>query len=78
MSLPALPDSFSPFELVLCLKRLTCAGCINELPCPQLLVGFGGGSSGRRWRKERRVRSGYSLPWPFPCVAPGMVAFSLS
>lgn len=64
MSLPALPDSFSPLHLVWCLKRLTCVGSINELQCPQLLVGLGSGSSGNRWKRERRMRSGCSLGCP--------------
>lgn len=42
--------------------------CTNKLLCPQLLIGFGSGSSGGRWKGERSMRPRHSFPWLPLCV----------
>lgn len=75
MSSSALPGPFFPFYPVLCSRNLTCVDCINNQKpsasitrSPQLLVRFGSGSSGGRWKGERRMKPRHSFLWLSPCV----------
>jgi hypothetical protein len=55
----ALPDLLHPSPPNLCPGRLTCAGCINRLPCP-LVAGQirpTRGTCKRREEKERIIRA---------------------
>ena len=61
MSLSVFPDPSSPLPLVLSPRELTCVDKVVELPCSELLVGFGSESSDGNLKEEGRMRSRHSF-----------------